>query len=269
MNLRRLSNAEYERAEQRARRSDIALDVCPTCGSVEETIDEGTYGREPGTYHFRGEDHACNCERQMALRRHYLVAGIGDQYARLDWRDYDGDESIKDAVDLYLDKWQSAKANGMGIEFSSPGLGRGKTFGATHIGKELIKRGVDVYFVQFLEVVSALTGEHEEADYVRGRILDSTVLILDEVAEPWTAPQRDLFAAKLEEVVRSRTNENLVIIMTTNLAPDRLNQIYPRVYSLLEAKQIRIEMTGKDARQGKVADQNLRLWLDDEVAPIT
>lgn len=268
MNLRRLKNDEFDRAERLALRSGVPLDKCPTCGSTPESVDEGTFGREPGTYRHLGRDHDCDCATQLALRRHYLVANIGDQYARLDWSDYpDGD--VRESVDLYLDKWESARAIGTGIEFSSPGLGVGKTFGATHIGKELVKRGERVYFVEFLDVVSALVGKHEDTQLINHQLRNSTVLILDEVAESASAPQSDLFAAKLEEVVRHRTNFNMVTIMTTNLTPEKLRKIYPRVYSLLEAKQIRIELTGDDARQGVVAEKNLREFLDGEVAPFT
>lgn len=268
MKLRRLTNSEFDRAERLALREGVPLDQCATCGSTPESIRDGVFGREPGTYRYLGRVRECDCATQLALRRHYLVANIGAQYARLDWNDYE-DEGVKDVVSEYLDRWDWARASGMGLEFSSPRLGVGKTFGATYVGKELIKRGERVYFTPFLEVVSALTNQHADAKLINRLISDSTVLILDEVGEPTTAPQHDLFAGKLEEVVRARTNANLVNIITTNLTPQGMRKLYPRVYSLLEAKQIRIELNGGDARQGKIADKNLRLFLDKEVAPIT
>jgi hypothetical protein len=43
------------------------------------------YGREYGTYKLDGEVHPCDCDEQIALRKHYLLANIGDQYMRLNW----------------------------------------------------------------------------------------------------------------------------------------------------------------------------------------
>lgn len=268
MNLPRLKNDEFERVERLARESGTRLDHCPTCGSRPIEVDDGVEGWINGTYRFRGREHACDCDTQIQLRKHYLLANIGDQYQRLDWADYDN-EDVKSVVSTYLDKWDAFKINGMGLEFASPRLGVGKTFGATYVAKELIKKGERVFFLPFLEVISTLTRQHAEAEYLERKLHDSTVLVLDEVVPPWTAPQAQLFAGKLEEVVRNRTNFNKVTIMTTNMTEDELYEHYPRIYSLLQAKQIRIVLEGRDARQGRIAKENLELVLNGEVRPIT
>jgi DNA replication protein DnaC len=267
--LRRLPNSEFEEAERLAKLSGIPLDQCPTCLAEPIQIEPGVYGFENGTYRFRGEEHECDCDTQMALRKHYLLANIGDQYMRLDWRDYDGAQSVRDAVALYLDNWPSFKLNGMGVEFSSSNLGVGKTFAATHIGKELIKRGELVYFKPFLEIISLYEKDPDYRHREENHLRDTTVLILDEVVPPISSAQGQLFATKFEELIRHRTNFNRVTIMTTNLAPEKLLDSYPRTYSLLEAKQMRIEMAGSDARQGKIAWENVELAANSEVRPIT
>lgn len=248
-----------------ARSGGIPLSQCPTCLSTDIEIDENTHGREFGSYRYRGQDHPCDCEVQMLLRRHYLLAGIGDQYQRLDWRDFRGSPDARDAVALFLTKWQGFKLNGMGLEFSSPRLGVGKTFAATHVGKELVKQGESVYFVRFLSAVRALIEERDEEE----RIRDTPVLILDEIVPAMSEAQGDLFAMKLEELIRFRTDYNRVNIITTNLTPEKLNEAYPRTYSLLAAKQIRVEMTGDDARQTFIERENLELIANGEVRPIT
>jgi DNA replication protein DnaC len=194
-----------------------------------------------------------------------LLAGIGDQYQRLDWRDFRGTDSAREAVDLFLSKWTSFKLNGMGLEFNSPRLGVGKTFAATHVGKELIKQGESVYFVRFLSAVRALLEERDE----EARLRDTPVLILDEIVPAMSEAQGDLFAMKLEELIRYRTDFNRVNIITTNLTPDKLHEAYPRTYSLLAAKQIRVEMDGEDARQSFIERENIELVANGEVRPIT
>jgi DNA replication protein DnaC len=267
--LPRLNNAEYDAVVKLARNSGIPLGQCPTCLSREIEVEPGVHGRENGTYQFRGTVFECDCDIQMLLRRHYLLAGIGEQYQRLDWEDFRGTPAVREAVGMFLDKWQNFKLHGMGLEFSSPNLGVGKTFAATHVGKELIKRGEKVIFMPFLEIIGLLGRDVDFRTAQEDRLRDSAVLILDEVVPPYTQAQGNLFSAKFEELIRYRTNFNRVTIMTTNLTPNKLHEHYPRTYSLLEAKQIRIEMGGKDARQDFIGMENIELVANGEVRPIT
>jgi DNA replication protein DnaC len=263
LNLPRLSNAEYEYVASLTRQSGTPIDACPTCHARRIEVAPGVYGWENGTYRYRGEDRPCDCDTQIALRKHYLLAGIGDQYMRLDWADYHGDPAVKDPVETFLDKWQAFKDNGMGMEFASRNLGVGKTFAATYVGKELIKRGEKVLFTPFLDSVSF------DDKALRERLRTTTVLILDEVVPPVSDRQQQFFAGEFEEIIRFRTNFNRVTIMTTNIEPDQLRATFPRVYSLLEAKQIRVLMRGDDARRSLIAEENLELALNNEVRPIT
>lgn len=265
ISLPRLSNDEYGRVESIAKESGTPLTECPTCHARGIEVAPGVRGWENGVYRYRGREIACDCQTQIALRKHYLLAGIGEQYMRLDWEDYRGDPAAIDAVETILDKWQAFRDNGIGLEFSSTGLGTGKTFAATHIAKELIKKGEKVYFTPFLDMVSAQKNDNEIHDLLRS----VPVLILDEVGKPISEAQRRWFAEEFEEIIRHRTNYNKVTIMTTNLTPDELRDTFARVYSLLEAKQTRVEMTGKDARQSFINLENLELALNGEVRPIT
>lgn len=198
-----------------------------------------------------------------------MLAGIGEQYQRLDWADFKGTPAVREAVALFLDKWDRFKLHGMGLEFSSPNLGVGKTFAATHVGKELIKKGERVMFMPFLEIIGLLGRDVDFRTAAEDRLRDTTVLILDEVVPPISVAQGHLFSSKFEELIRHRTNFNRVTIMTTNLTPDKLHEHYPRTYSLLEAKQIRVEMGGADARQDYIGMENIELVANDEVRPIT
>lgn len=250
-----------------ARSSGISIDQCPTCLTKRVEIGPGIYGWENGTYRYRGEIHQCDCQTQMELRKHYLAANIPDQYQRLNWMDFQGDGEAIDAVDIFLTKWPTFKVNGMGLEFSAFNLGVGKTFAATYVGKELVKLGERVYFIPFLEVIS--TFSKEDGNGREERMRNTPVLILDEVIEAMSGAQHQLFSMKFEELIRHRTNFNRVTIMTTNLEPDALRSEYPRTYSLLEAKQVRVPMKGIDARQTFIAQENLELVANDEVRPIT
>lgn len=269
LKLPRLNNVEYESVAKLCRNSGIPINQCPTCLSKPIEIAPGVWGWENGTYRYRGEEHKCDCETQKNLRVHYLLANIGEQYQRLNWNDFNGSQEAADAVALLLGTWDSWKLNGMGLEFNSPIQGTGKTFAATHVGKELVKRGESVYFTPFVDVANLLTQEDSYRQEVENRLRDTAVLILDEVVPAISSAQRAFFANRFEELIRYRTNFNRVTIMTTNLEPDRLHEEYPRTYSLLEAKQIRVEMTGEDQRMNRIAFENLELVANAEVRPIT
>jgi DNA replication protein DnaC len=186
---------------------------------------------------------------------------------RLDWnRDFHGDKAAKDGVSVYLDKWPAFKINGMGVEFAGKGLGVGKTFAATTIGRELVKRREDVFFIPFNQMLHAMRYEDTE---VLERLDNVNVLILDEVQPPPNEALRSVMANHFESMIRNRTNYNGVTIMTTNMEEDELNTEYPRVYSLLSAKQMRVVLSGNDARQGQTAQKNLELIMNGEVRPIT
>lgn len=202
------------------------------------------------------------------LRKHYLLSNIPDQYMRLDWeRDFMGDEAAKDTVALYLDKWPSFKLNGMGVEFAGSGLGVGKTFAATTIAKELVKRKEEVFFLPFNQMLHAMRYEDTEILSNLDRV---NVLILDEVQPPPNEQLRNVMANHFESIIRNRTNYNGVTILTTNMDEGTCNSEYPRVYSLLKAKRFRrVEMEGNDARQSKIANRDLELILNDEVRPIS
>lgn len=263
LKLPRLSNEAYERAEALA---SYSFDTCPTCKSKPIEVAPGIYGWENGTYTLDGHELDCDCDTQRLLYRHYLAANIGDQYQRLNWREFYGSSEAVDLVSLYLDSWTSAKNNGIGLEFYSPETGSGKTFAATHIGKELIKKGEKVYFTPFLDFINILSAtdriEQEE------RLFKTTVLILDEVRPATTMIQNTFFSNRFEELIRNRTNFNRVTIMTTNLEPGELRYEYPRPYSLLEAKQKRIKMSGDDARIGERKMRNQELFMNNEIEPI-
>ncbi len=263
LHLRRLSDPEYEEAEALAQGLGKSLLVCPTCDRYVDLIEVNP---TTPTYRFRGEEFRCDCRAQIALYARYLLANIGEQYMRLDWEDFEGTEDAKLFVAKYLDNWANYRKHGWGLELGGP-LGVGKTFAATHIGKSLIKFGQRVYFVPFVEMVSAF--EKQDGEEIERRIRSTPFVILDEVLGARSERQEDFYHTRFEAIIRHRTNFNLPTIITTNLGQQALDRAYPRTYSLLAAKQSRIEMEGEDARRTKIALENMELIANGEVRPIT
>lgn len=268
LNLRRLSDSEYETVLAKANMSGVGLDTCPTCKSSNIEIEPGVMlWPDDCTYKYKGEEFECDCKTQMALRRQYLLAGIPDQYMRLDWEDYVGPQDTIDAVNIYVATWDRMKDNGLGLEFGGSGLGIGKTFAATHIGKELIKAGQRVLFMPFIEMISAFNKSN--ADELENQLRETTFLLLDEILPPVSERQADLFSTRYEAIIRYRTDHNLPTIITTNMTEAELYDKYARTYSLLSAKQLRIDMGGEDARVSRIGNENFEMAINGEVRPLT
>lgn len=77
-------------------------DYCPTCVGERE-------------YLWRGERVECDCELQLQLHKHYLTSGIGVNYQRLSWDDFEGDPAIKTMMDKYLARHGAYVSKGIGL----------------------------------------------------------------------------------------------------------------------------------------------------------
>lgn len=173
---------------------------------------------------------------------------------RLNEGDFWGDKKAWDEMVAYLSKWDDYKAHGMGLGFYSHSQGTGKTFLATYVARDLVKRGESVYYLNFRNIASLHTIPYQERIHEEERIRNSTLLVLDEVVEAVSGAQRNLFAEKFEELIRHRTNYNRITVINTNLNPDELDEEYPRTYSLLAAKERHIKLSGKDSRRDGIWD---------------
>lgn len=264
--LRTISDEEYEWADSLARKikGNKGLGYCPTCHT--RLDDEQNPSMTIPMYRYHEELHQCDCQAQVALFARYLLARIPEQYMRLDWAEYDGSPEAREFVNGYLEKWSNYRDHGFGVEFGGPKLGIGKTFAATHIGKEMVKRRQEVYFISFVEMVAAF--ERDDADATEDKIRMSPYLILDDIMPAYSERQKNFYHTRFEAIIRHRTNYNLPTIITTNLTATELEKLYPRTYSLLAAKQERIDMDGEDFR-AYLSFENKELIANGEMRPIT
>lgn len=262
--LRDLTDEEYDQANALARIKGKGLGYCPTCERRHPPqIDEDKKSRE---YLYKEEWHECQCQEQIALFARYLLAGIPDQYMRLDWNEYQGSIEAREFVDDYLTKWKAYRKNGFGVEFGGPNMGIGKTFAATHLGKELIKKRQRVYFTSFVEMVAAFS--RSDAEQIEDRLRMTPYVILDEIAEPSSERQAHFYHTQFEAMIRHRSNYGMPTIITTNLTTEGLEEYYPRTYSLLAANQTRIDMDGENFRT-QMGIIRLELIANEETRPIT
>lgn len=238
------------------------------------------YGREcpvcRGTnkYKFQGTEYECPDDDlghpMLRLAKVYWLANIGLQYQQLDFANWHHPEFRED-IEGYIEKYEFLRLSGVGITLYSKALGVGKTWAATYILKELVKKGTEGWFVPFWEIMNYKDIEDwAEKNYKVKKLQETELVVIDDIKMPYSDRQREYFGDKLEEFIRPRTDSNLPTIITTNMSEKQLESQYPRIFSLMCAKNMFLELTGTDARvSGNVWKENIELAMNEETRPIT
>lgn len=233
---------------------------CPVC-------------RGTGEYRYRGETHECPTDEfgshpMLQLFKLYCLANIPLEYQVLDWHAYPHDEH-RERIEKYIANFETARMSGFGWEIMGKRLGVGKTMTAAHIAKALALGGYSVWFIQFMEMKSLY--ELEDAtrrDWIKAKLTDAEFLVIDDILKPRSDKMRSFFEDQLEEVIRHRTSRNLPTATTTNMNEEELQAVFPRIHSLLSAKQFRVELEGTDYRV-EHGLENEEMILSGEVRPLT
>lgn len=252
------------------RKTQFEPEVCPTCGNKER---EYNHKRDwyLSTYKYKGEDVPCDCDLQIALLEHYVLARIPERYMRYTPDDWYGDEKGLEAVVDYLDHWDDNRKEGMGLGFYCKGVGRGKTFLATFIARELIRLSESVVFIHFTDAIALYEKPYKERQAEEDRLRDCGVLVLDEVTHTWiSSEQQAFFAREFERLIRYRSDYNKVTIFTTNMEPEDMEEHFPRVYSLLADSSLEVRL-GEEMNEDfriKRREEKRAMKRKGEVAPI-
>lgn len=235
-----------------------ATQACPTC-------DDRRF------YRLNGEEFDCDCDFQKLLQHHYFAANVGREYHDICLSDFQGEDRhvVVPIVLAYLDAFEANYHYGLGITFSG-NVGTGKTFAMCSVLKELIKHGRKVYFVTFEELINVWGSSYYNDSAKRileDKLKTAEVLGLDEVrSDPRN--KEGFLANGFDSVIRHRTSNLLPTLVTTNMTADEEYVEFNKVYSLLSARNKRIEFKGKDRRQDEIRQRNYELAALDERRPI-
>jgi DNA replication protein DnaC len=230
---------------------------CPTCD-------------KKGTYFWRGAEHACDCEYQLQLHKHYLASGVGLTYQRLDFDDYVGPTAALDGVMKYLDKRAEFLKRGIGMFFLGS-YGTGKTMLANLILKELVKDGLSCWATTFSQTVEMFTaGWSDKSDkvYFQQKFINSQVLLLDDVGKELRGTRIALAETTFDAILRQRVQSGRTTFITTNMTPADLEQGYgAAILSLIREKSLVQSFDGNDFRPA-ANDREVTEILNGEVRPI-
>lgn len=233
-------------------------DKCPTCDDQK-------------MYKYEGEMHECDCQLQKLLLKHYLAAGIPQEYHDICLRHFIGEnkEKVVPIIQDYLDNFADNYHYGLGLTFSGS-YGTGKTFSMTCVLKELVKQGRDVYFITFDELIDTWGQSwHDEKakKLLQDKLKRAEVLGLDELKVD-ARNESGFLADGLQAVLRHRTSNLLPTFITTNLIPQVEEKSFGKAFSLLAARNRRIILDGEDHRRGEIRNRNHELAGQHERRPI-
>ena len=211
---------------------------CPTC-------------EKEGTYVWKGETCQCNCHEQLQLYKHYLAAGIGVPYQRLDWADYEGEEDPLDKLGDYIQNYRRYLNRGVGLFFWGLGKGTGKTMLTTLTLKEFVKRGVSCFSTTSSNMVAMFTAgwrSDEDRLHFQKKFVNSQVLLLDDVGRELRT-KNNLAETTFDSILRTRVQEGRTTFITTNFTPQEIENGYgSAALSLLKEVSIHYEFSGEDFR---------------------
>jgi DNA replication protein DnaC len=276
MTLQQSLEATFQRSDE----DQKVINTLMKIKSDDQTIDRIATMYPPGGcptcngrmwYRLDFVQHPCDCQLQIMLQKHYFRSNIGREYHDICLKDFDGPDSerVVDAVRSYLDKYEDNFHYGLGLTFTGP-YGTGKTFAMTCVLKELVKQGRDTYFTTFEQLINVWGDSWHDANakkMLEEKLKTVEVLGLDELRTD-ARNAGGFLQNGLDSVIRYRTANLLPTLITTNMSSDFEKSEFAKVYSLLAAKNTRVETHGHDRRMLEVRQRNHELKERGERRPV-
>jgi len=221
------------------------------------------------------QEYGCDCEAQWTLHLWLLSSGVEKNHQRLFWWDMTAteDEALG-AVAKYVQYAETYADQGRGLVLYG-GHGSGKTSLAVLLLKTLIALGYDGYFTTFTEMLDTYTGgwrSPNDKAWFDARVKNAGVLVIDDVGrEHQGRTASGLPERAFEEVLRHRISSGVPTFVTTNKAPEEINQGYGGgVMSLLAERSTTYHFRAEDFRRADSVkdrfDDEARLGLTRPIA---
>lgn len=239
-----LSDADHARLVRKEPGLDKGYENwCPTCDKTGSYIWYSPTAKA-------GQSYDCDCEHQVALFKWYSASGIGVNYQRLDWGDYEGNQDVLRGIGKYIDNAQGFLRQGMGLYLSGD-VGVGKTMLLNLVLKDLVKVGYSCFattFAQMIEMYTAGWTDKDEKAWFQRKFLNSQFLLLDDVGK-----ERDtkiaLNETTFDAVLRQRVTDGRPTFISTNPNASDMEERYGKpILSLIREQSLEEVVNGDDYR---------------------
>lgn len=212
-------------------------------------------------------EYECPCDEQFVLFKYLLNAGIGLEYQRYSIGDLDRVQPVAvSAANQYLDDADYYLSRGVGFMFKGD-RGTGKTLLATILLKLLLDRGVDGYFTTFNDMLDNFTGgwsNDKQKSWFDARVRNAPLLVVDDIGKEY-AGRVGVSQVMIDNIFRSRVNNALPTIITTNLAPEEMSSRYSSALETIAGRAQSYEFSGPSYRNSEWETARLRVELDNKL----
>ena len=167
----------------------------------------------------------------------------------------------KEKVRRYLERMGEMMEQGVGLFLYSSENSTGKTSIAVLVLKQVLRLGGTAYFEESGRLKASLirTEEFEENIPIERRIRMVDLLVLDDIAKEYRT-ESGFAENTIENILRDRSQNMKTTILTSNLVPNKMEQVYSAdLAALLRETTIPLQVSGYDWRAVKA--QELRQLL--------
>jgi DNA replication protein DnaC len=239
-----------------------SLRDCVTCRGKKQFKWWTDYGisEEIGTYE-------CPCSEQFVLYKYLLNSGLGLELQRYAVGDLKGVPiGAFDAAMDYVD--ESDYYVGQGYNFIFRGdRGTGKTLLATLTLKQLLDKGIDGYFTTFNDMLDNFTAgwnNDETRVWFEARAKNAPLLVVDDIGKEYEG-RVGISKVMIDNIFRSRVNDALPTIITTNLTAEQMGLRYSAALETIASKSRTFEFNGTTWRNSAQEIEQLRKELDNKL----
>lgn len=176
--------------------------------------------------------HGCKTCAAKVERINLLAnAGIPVKYWQYELDTFPGDENFKAYLTSILTKINELYKGGMSIALTGK-YGVGKTFGACSILKKALTNGYTCKYTTISEIINMVFAKTESFDF-KYALLNVDFLCIDEFDArfiPTADRGKEVFGVNLEDVIRTRLQNELPIIFCTNNS--HLSEVFDGTFGL-------------------------------------
>jgi len=183
----------------------------------------------------------CDCLKLFRYLKELYYSNIPSEYWTLTLESLKIDGDYKGEIKDYITHLDTACRKGLGLMFSGPQRGIGKTSSMCMIGKEAVIRGYQPFYVIAQNIIDDKFSKEKQ---ILERIAHCDILLIDELDKIVMANESNI-PKQLENLLRGILPNKKSIIIATNFTPEEIEETF-KIGSLLDRYIKIIDMEGQD-----------------------